>query len=89
MKTRDADCQILLERLSAFLDGDLPAPQCRAIEAHARHCDRCTKMIADLRNTIGLCQAAGNQPLPDAVRRRARARVRALMQRPRRPNGRR
>lgn len=80
-KKNDAqeDCRVLLERLSAYLDGDLPAPACRSIERHARGCSKCTEVIRDLRSTVGLCQQAAKRPLPVAVRRRAQDRVRRLM----------
>jgi anti-sigma factor (TIGR02949 family) len=78
---RQAHCQVLLERLSAYLDGDLSAASCRAIERHAEGCPRCTELIADLRRTVGLCQRAANTPLPATVRARARSRIRALMAR--------
>jgi anti-sigma factor RsiW len=70
---------MLLDRLSAYVDGDLPAPQCATIARHCRTCRRCMKAVADLRATIGLCRRAASTPLPPAVRRRARARIRALL----------
>jgi anti-sigma factor RsiW len=70
---------MLLERLSAYLDGDLGAADCRRIDRHARACPRCTKLLAGLRRTIAICRTAGARPLPPAVRRAARARVRALL----------
>ena len=72
-------CRLLLERLSAYLDGDLSAPECRVIERHARICPRCTKTVSELRRTVGLCHDAAAKHLPAAVRRRAQLRVRALM----------
>jgi anti-sigma factor RsiW len=75
---RDA-CKDVLSRISAYLDGDLPAPQCHDIERHCRDCPACTELTRGLRETIGLCQEAGRTPLPDAVRRRARASVQALL----------
>jgi anti-sigma factor RsiW len=78
-KARAEHCNVLLERLSAYLDGDLPAPQCRTIERHARGCRRCTKMMVALRQTVRLCKSAATRPLPADVRRRARTRVRALL----------
>jgi anti-sigma factor RsiW len=74
------DCRLLLERLSAYLDGHLPAPECRTIERHARTCSRCTEVMRELRATSGLCREAATRPLPADVRRRAQERVRRLMQ---------
>ena len=72
-------CQVLDERLSAYLDGDLSAAACARIRRHAKRCPRCTALIHDLQKTTGLCHRAGQAPLPPAVRARARARIRALM----------
>jgi len=74
-----ASCRVLLERLSAYLDGDLPATACRRIASHAKTCARCTDLLDDLRMTTGLCRSAGEQPLPPAVRRVARKHVRRLL----------
>lgn len=78
-KTRTHDCRVMLERLSAYLDGDLPAGQCRTIERHARGCARCTRVIEELRHTSGLCREAGSRPLPAPVRARAVERIRRLI----------
>ena len=71
----------LLERLSAYLDGHLPARECDAIAHHAETCERCAGVLADLKRTTGLCRQAATQPLPAAVRDRARAKIRELMRR--------
>lgn len=82
MKRRSGDeCQILLEQLSAYIDGDLAAPECAMIEKHMETCERCAAVIRDLRDTVGLCHRAAERPLPDAVKRRARARIRDLLDR--------
>jgi anti-sigma factor RsiW len=73
-------CRLLLERLSAYVDGDLPAPACHRIERHARECRRCSTVIDDLRRTAGLCRRAGEAPLPAAVRKLARDRIRRLVE---------
>jgi len=73
------DCERMLNHLSAYLDGDLEAASCEAIEAHARACDRCGPLVGGLRESIGLCREAGAVPLPDGVRQRASDRVRRLL----------
>ena len=75
----NAACQDVLRRISAYLDGDLPAPACHEIDAHCRDCPECTTLIDGLRRTIGLCQEAGRAPLPKSVRSRARDSVRRLL----------
>ena len=73
------DCAAILASISAYLDGDLDAAACANIEAHAVTCASCAPTIEGLRRTIGLCHDAGAVPLPDAVRRRARASIQQLL----------
>lgn len=73
------DCESLHAQISAYLDGDLGAATCQAIEAHAATCTRCADVIADFRKATGLCRKAADAPLPADVRELARARVKALM----------
>jgi anti-sigma factor RsiW len=76
----DADiCASLLERISAYLDGDLNAADCAMVERHAATCATCAQVIADFRATTGLCRKAAEAPLPEAVRDKARARIAALL----------
>jgi anti-sigma factor RsiW len=74
-----AECHHILSSVSAYLDGDLDASACDVIERHCRQCPRCADVVAGLRNTVGLCRQAAAAPLPDAVRQRALARVRRLL----------
>ena len=76
---RSSDCAAILSNISAFLDGELDATACAAIEAHCADCARCAPVVEGLRRTIGLCHAAASAPLPDAVRARAQAAVRRLL----------
>jgi anti-sigma factor RsiW len=72
-------CEALLSQISAYLDGDLSAATCESIEQHAQTCPNCDKVIADFRATTGICRRAADAPLPDAVREKARARIRELL----------
>ena len=74
-----AECRRLLVSISAYLDGELDATACDEIEAHCQRCADCAAVISGLRATVGLCRQAGSTPLPEAVRRRAQARVRRLL----------
>jgi anti-sigma factor RsiW len=72
-------CDLLIERLSAYLDGD-PGPEaCDRIQAHARTCPRCAALVADLRRTVGICHKAARTPLPAPIRARARKCIDALL----------
>jgi anti-sigma factor RsiW len=79
MTMPDSGCRDLLERVSAYLDGDLGPLECRAIERHCSACPGCAELINSLRNAIGLCHEAAGRPLPDGVRRRAKARIQKLL----------
>jgi anti-sigma factor RsiW len=79
---RASQCDVLAERLSAALAGDLDAAECRRLKAHARACPRCARLAKDLERATVLCRRAGAEPLPAEVRRRARARLRALLGQP-------
>jgi anti-sigma factor RsiW len=72
-------CRETLQDISAYLDGDLDAVACGAIERHARGCPGCAATLEGLRKTVGLCRQAADVAMPDAVRARARAAVRQLL----------
>ena len=74
-----AECRRVLASVSAYLDGDLDSTTCESIETHCRTCTGCAEVIAGLRKTVGLCRQAGSTPVPEAVRRRARASVQRLL----------
>jgi anti-sigma factor RsiW len=78
-RASDAECRAMLATISAYLDGDLEVAECTAIERHCRDCPECAALVEGLRNTIGLCREAGAAPLPEAVRQRARAGIRRLL----------
>lgn len=80
MAKRSTTCDMLIERLSAFLDGDLSVAECGRISRHAKTCPRCTRLTSELRSTVGLCQRAASTPLPPVLRRRARASIQRLLQ---------
>ena len=72
-------CRRLLAHISAYLDGELDAVECAAIEQHRAGCAHCRGVIDGLRRTIALCRETGSAPLPAAVRERARESIRNLL----------
>lgn len=80
MSATSRDCAAILANISAFLDGELDATSCAAIEAHCAECERCAPVVEGLRRTIGLCRNAGTVPLPGPVRQRARDSIRRLLE---------
>lgn len=74
------ECAAILGNISAFLDGELDATACAAIEAHCARCGFCAPVVAGLQRTIGLCREAAEAPVPESVRARARDAVKRLLE---------
>jgi anti-sigma factor RsiW len=74
-------CKEILANISGYLDGELDATACHAIEQHCQGCASCATLVNGLRETVGLCRQAASTPLPDAVRQRARESVQRLLDR--------
>jgi anti-sigma factor RsiW len=81
MSVPTTTCRTILANISGYLDGELDTTACDAIERHCQQCASCAALVSGLRETVGLCRQAGSVPLPDAVRQRARDRVRQLLDR--------
>lgn len=75
----DHRCADFLERLSRYLDDDLPPAERRAIERHLRDCPCCEDVLESLRFTVTACHEKGRPALPRDVRQRAKARVAELL----------
>ena len=73
------ECAEVLGGISAYLDGELGATECDAIERHCQTCKSCEAIVQGLRDTIGLCRGAAVLSLPEPVRQRAQASIRALL----------
>jgi anti-sigma factor RsiW len=76
---QDHRCRDFLERLSMYLDDELPAADRQGIERHLRDCPCCEEVLDGLRQTVIACHEEGKPELPPDVRRRARARVAELL----------
>lgn len=70
--TTYTDCKELFAALSQYLDRELPAGDCAAIEAHIADCAPCVEFVDSLRKTVDLCRSAQTDPdlppMPDEVR---------------------
>jgi anti-sigma factor RsiW len=75
----DHRCAGFLERLSRYLDDELPAADRRTIEGHLSDCPCCEEVLESLRFTVAICHEEGRPDLPADVRQRARARVSELL----------
>jgi len=80
--TTRGHCEDLLERLSRYIDGELPADDCRTIQQHLDQCPECQQVLHSLEHTVDLCREEGRPDLPPEVRARALDRVHQLLSRP-------
>lgn len=69
----DARCKRIFASLSEFLDGELPASNCRELERHLRGCAPCLTYLETLKATVEACRRfpAPKAPRPSARVRRA------------------
>jgi len=79
MSDHEETCAAVQGRIQAYVDGELDAVECGPIETHCETCPGCRALVQGLRQTIDICRHAGQSPLPDAVRERARRRMRELL----------
>jgi anti-sigma factor (TIGR02949 family) len=72
-------CGEVLDRLSAYLDGELPAEERARVEAHLRGCDTCARFGGEFRATVRALRAHLLRPakLPAEVQERLRAALHA------------
>ncbi len=75
----DHRCADFLERLSRYLDDELPEAERGTIERHLRDCPCCEEVLESLKFTVATCHEKGRPTLPREVRLRAKARVTELL----------
>ena len=71
--------------LSEFVDGTLPARDCRELRKHLRGCAPCLEYLETLRKTIRICQLCPATPAPPpapAVRQALMQALSSVVQRP-------
>ncbi len=70
-KHSHSDCQEIIKRINAYIDGELDSSQCAQLEAHIDACTDCQIVFNTLKKTIQLCQGDREQiSLPPEVRQR-------------------
>ncbi len=69
------DCRDLFAALSEYLDAELPAADCAAIEKHIADCPPCVEFVNSLRKTVALCRTPMEPVGPPAVTAEVRARL--------------
>ncbi len=72
-------CKDLLERLSRYIDGELPADDRAGVERHLHDCPECVAVLRSLEHTVDLCREEGRPDLPPDLRARALDRVHRLL----------
>jgi anti-sigma factor RsiW len=55
------------DKLSDYLDGELPDEERRAVDAHVRGCAECTAVLEDLERVIARAQGVASAPRPPAA----------------------
>lgn len=78
---RKGSCVAILQKLSAYIDDELPVTLCDELRKHLGACPNCEKFVASLRQTVALCR---HQPAP-ALSASERARMRNDILRAARP----
>ena len=70
-----ARCLKVLERLSAYVDGELSSDVCREVRKHLGACPKCEEFLDSLRQTVTLCRSAPSQPLSTQAKARIRREI--------------
>ncbi len=74
------ECKEVREKLSAYIEGIVPAPEKPLMEEHLRTCPGCKESLADLKSTIEYVQAIPEVEPPPWLTQKVMARVRAEAQ---------
>jgi anti-sigma factor RsiW len=73
MKPAPYLCRRLVEDVTAYLEGSLPAETVALVEAHLADCPHCTEYLAQMRRTIAMSGAISERDvdaMPDDLRSR-------------------
>jgi anti-sigma factor RsiW len=66
-RSRELVCRQLVEKVSAYLDGDLGTADRDAVERHLEACDDCAGYVAQVRRLLELTAVVGGVTLPPDV----------------------
>ncbi len=72
-------CRELFERLSEYVDGELPQEICEQIRRHIEGCEPCEAFAKTLKKTADLCHRLPSKPIPPDVAANLRAFLRAYL----------
>lgn len=60
-------CRQLIDFLTDYVDGDLPAEQRRQFDAHLEECGECRRYVTQFTSTVKLTHAAAAEDVPEAL----------------------
>lgn len=66
-------CREVVELVSDYLDGALPAPERARVAAHLHSCPECAAYVVQLRATIGALGRLRDEDVPPPIRARLAA----------------
>lgn len=72
-RPQELTCRELVELLTAYLDGSMPADDVARVDAHLVGCDGCTNALAQLRDTIRVAGTLTEDEVGDPQREELRA----------------
>lgn len=70
------ECKEVFEKLSEYLDAELPPDLCEKMRGHIEDCPPCVEFVNSLRKTMDLCRQLtppDGAPLPEDAKARIRA----------------
>jgi len=74
---RAEECREVFERLSEYLDQELPEGDCERLRQHIEGCAPCVEFIESLKKTIALCheyhKSEPPRPIPEEILAQMRA----------------
>jgi RNA polymerase sigma-70 factor (ECF subfamily) len=73
-------CREIFEKLSEFMDGELPADLCDRIDHHLADCPPCQAFLESLRRTVRHIQGIDAPHMPDEIRQSVRQAYRRYRQ---------
>lgn len=75
------ECREMFERLSEYLDGELPVEVCERYARHIEDCAPCVQFVESLRRAVRLVESSPELKLPDDLREDILASARRLQER--------
>jgi anti-sigma factor (TIGR02949 family) len=72
------ECREMFERLSDYLDGDLPLDVCERYARHIEGCSPCVRFVESLRRAVRLVERSPELKLPEDLRDEILASARRL-----------